>query len=99
VKPEKAGNNGFATIVVYGGGLTPEETVFMLRKDAEVITGDELWSPGPGQLGGRFLMTDALPGKYDVVVSRNGEETMLENAFTVIVATLPEPWVSVSAGE
>jgi PKD repeat protein len=96
VKPEKAGNNGFATIVVYGGGLTPEETVFMLRKDAEVITGDELWSPGPGQLGGRFLMTDALPGKYDVVVSRNGEETILENAFTVIVATLPEPWVSVS---
>lgn len=96
VEPAKAGNAGFATIVVYGGGLTPEGTEFMLRKDGEVITGDELWSPGPGQLGGRFLMTDAVKGIYDVVVRNNSEETLLENAFTVVGATIPEPWVSVS---
>ncbi len=96
VEPAKAGNAGLVTIVIFGGGLTPEGSTFLLKKDGTEISGADLWSPAPGQLAGRFLMNGAGLGKYDAIVRRNGGEMVLKEAFTVVEAILPDPWVSIS---
>jgi hypothetical protein len=96
VEPSKAGNSGLVTIVIFGGGLTPEGSTFLLRKDGTEISGADLWSPAPGQLAGRFLMNAAGLGKYDAIVRKNGAEMVLKEAFTVVEAILPDPWVSIS---
>jgi hypothetical protein len=35
-------------------------------------------------------------GKYDVVVRRNNTDVVLKEAFTVVEAKTPDPWVSIS---
>ena len=96
VEPVRAGNAGFATIVVFGGGLAPEGSTFLLRSEGAEIIGSDLWSPAPGQLAGRFFMNEAELGKYDVIVRKNNTDQILEGAFTVVEAKLPDPWVSLT---
>ncbi len=96
VEPVKTGNAGFVTIVVFGGGLTPEGSTFLLRKNGAEIPGEDLWAPAPGQLAGRFFMKEADLGKYDVVVRRSNTDLILEEAFTVVEAKNPDPWVSIT---
>jgi hypothetical protein len=96
VEPVKAGNAGFVTIVVFGGGLTPEGSTFLLRRNGTEFPGESLWAPAPGQLAGRFFLDEAEMGKYDVVVRRNNTDVVLKEAFTVVEAKTPDPWVSIS---
>ncbi len=96
VEPTSAGDAGFVTVSVFGGGLIPEGSSFLIRKNGSEIAGNDLYSSAPGQLSGRFLMNGAELGKYDVVFRKNGAELILEEAFTVVEAKLPEPWVSIS---
>ncbi len=96
IDPREAGNFGYATLTVFGGGLTTEGSSFLLRKNGAEISGDDLYSPAPGQLAGRFLMNGAELGEYDVVFKKNGAELILEDAFSVVEATMPEPWVSIA---
>ncbi|MFA9392994.1 MAG: LamG-like jellyroll fold domain-containing protein [Prolixibacteraceae bacterium] len=97
VEPKKSGNAGMVSIVVFGGGLSPDGTQFFLRKEgSDDIMGNDLYSPGAGQLSAYFMMNGAEPGKWDVVVKKNNSEQILEKTFTVIEAVLPEPWVSLS---
>ncbi|MGF7139523.1 LamG-like jellyroll fold domain-containing protein [Roseimarinus sediminis] len=96
VEPASAGNYGYATLVVYGGGLVPEGHTVLLRKGELEIQGAKLYAPAPGQLAGIFYMTGAELGTYDVVVQYGGSELLLEKAFKVLEAKMPEPWVSLS---
>ncbi len=96
VEPTKAGDAGFVTVVVFGGGLTSEGSSFLLRKDGAEISGADLYSPAANQLAGRFLMNGAELGEYDVVFRKNDKELILEDAFSVVEATVPEPWVSIT---
>ncbi|GAB1452622.1 hypothetical protein MASR2M47_26780 [Draconibacterium sp.] len=97
VEPQKAGNAGFVTITVFGGALTPVGTEFILRKEGSAdIKGGNLYSPAPGQLAGHFIMTGSKIGKWNVVVKKDGKELILGEAFNVVEAIQPDPWVSVS---
>jgi hypothetical protein len=96
VEPAQAGNAGFVTIAVFGGGLTTEGTTFLLRKNGTEITGINLFSPASGQLSAQFFMNEAELGKYDVVVKNNSTELILEEAFSLVEAKMAEPWVAVS---
>jgi PKD repeat protein len=96
VEPATAGAAGIVTVTVFGGGLASEGSTLLLRRNGAEIAGNDLYSPAPGQLAGRFLMNGAELGEYDVVFRKNGAELILEEGFKVVEATLPEPWVSVS---
>jgi PKD repeat protein len=97
VEPKKAGNAGYVTITVFGGGLVPESSSILLRKEGtSEIKGINLYSPASGQLAAQFPLNGAELGKYDFVVKNKDSEQVLKDAFTVTEAILPEPWVSVS---
>ena len=97
IEPIQAGNGGFAILSVYGGGLVVDGTTLSLRKTGEQdIQGEKLASPGKGILAAYFNLNGKTIGKWDVVVKRAGTEQVLKEAFSIIKAELPDPWVSVS---
>jgi PKD repeat protein len=97
IEPKQAGNGGFVSISVYGGGLSASGTTISLRKAGETdIKGFALGSPGSGILAGLFNLNGKTTGKWDIVINMNGVEQLLKDAFTVVAATLPDPWINVS---
>lgn len=97
IEPVQAGNGGYATLSVFGGGLVAEGTTFLLRKTGEQdILGEKLASPGKGILAAYFNLNGKTQGKWDVVVKKSGAEQVLKEAFTIVKAELPDPWVSIS---
>ncbi len=97
VEPDKAGNLGYTSVSVFGGGLTTTNTTLILRKEGEEdLIGEKLTTPGEGSLAAFFDLYDKALGEWDVVVSRNGIEMVLSKAFTVVPGTEAEPWVNIS---
>jgi len=97
VEPLQAGNGGYATISVFGGGLVVEGTTVSLRKSGEPnIAGEKLVGTAKGVLVAYFNLNGKSIGKWDVVVKQNGAEQILKEAFAIVKAELPAPWVSVS---
>jgi PKD repeat protein len=97
VEPLQAGNGGYATISVFGGGLTVEGTTVLLRNSGDSeVPGEKLSSPTKGVLSAYFNLNGKVQGKWDVVVKTNGVEQLLKEAFTITKAEIPAPWVSVS---
>ncbi len=94
VEPSSAGNYGYATIVIHGGGLVTAGSTVILKKGGLEIKGTNLYSPAPGQLSGNFKMSGAELGVYDIVVQNKSDNLLLEKAFKVVEANKPEPWVS-----
>ena len=97
VEPLQAGNGGYATISVFGGGLVVEGTTISLRKLGESdISGEKLVGTAKGVLVAYFNLNGKAIGKWDVVVKQNGAEQILKDAFAIVTAEQPAPWVSVS---
>lgn len=97
VEPLQAGNGGYATISVFGGGLVVEGTTVFLRKTGEPdIAGQKLALPTKGVLSSYFNLNGKTQGKWDFVVKKGGTEQILKGAFTINKAEPPAPWVSVS---
>lgn len=97
VEPLQAGNGGYATISVFGGGLVVEGSTVLLRKSGETdILGEKLSSPKKGVLAAYFNLNGKTQGNWDFVVKKGGADQVLTESFTVVKAELPAPWVSVS---
>lgn len=97
VEPLKAGNGGYATISVFGGGLAVEGTTVFLRKTGESdIAGEKLAQPTKGVLSAYFNLNGKPQGKWDFVVKKGTTEQVLKEAFSINAAEPPAPWVSVS---
>ncbi|NQU85913.1 MAG: PKD domain-containing protein, partial [Mariniphaga sp.] len=97
IEPTKAGNLGYATISVFGGGLTIENTVLILRKEGETdIIGENLSSPGEGSLAAFFDLYGKTLGEWDMIVSKNNTEMILEDAFNIIQGVEAAPWLNIS---
>lgn len=97
IEPVAAGNSGFCGIAVFGGGLKVDGTVMKLRRTGETdLVGKALYSPATGVLSAQFFLENATVGKWDLVVSRGGSDQILKDAFEVVQADKPMPWVSLS---
>jgi PKD repeat protein len=97
VEPLQAGNAGYSSIAVFGGGLTADGTSLILRKSGNPdIVGGNLYSPDLGILSAQFLLDKAALGKWDIVVKKGNTEQTLKEAFQVVQAQLPAPWASIS---
>jgi PKD repeat protein len=97
VEPLQAGNGGYATISVFGGGLVVEGTTVFLRKTGESdIPGEKLALPTKGVLLAYFNLNGKTMGKWDFVVKKGGIEQVLKETFSIIKAEPPAPWLSVS---
>ncbi len=96
VEPTEAGNIGYATIRVFGGGLTIENTSIELRKSGEEnIEGTQLNAPKEGVISGLFYLQEKTTGTWDVVVTHDGAETVLPGAFEIIEGEAADPWAHV----
>lgn len=97
IEPVQAGNGGFATITVFGGNLTDQNTSLLLRREGEPdILGENIVLNVNGSLSAHFNLNAKSVGKWSFVVVHNGSEQVLDEVFTLVQAVLPDPWVSVS---
>jgi len=97
VEPLQAGNAGYSSIAVFGGGLAVDGTSLILRKAGSPdIVGGSLYSPALGVLSAKFLLEKAAIGKWDVVVKKGTTEQILKETFQIVKAEMPDPWVTFS---
>jgi PKD repeat protein len=97
VEPLKAGNKGYTSVSVHGGGLAVTGTTFLLRRSGSAdIVGKNLYSPANGILSAQFLLEGAERGNWDIVVKKGTLEQVIAAGFEVTQAALADPWVSIS---
>lgn len=97
VVPDKAGDNGVATLTVNGGGLTPATKVTLTRIGFPDIVADTNYIVSPGKLNARFNLSGKALGAYKVVVKVPQLPPMeASNAFTIEAGKANEFWAEVS---
>ncbi|MCX6224898.1 MAG: T9SS type A sorting domain-containing protein, partial [Bacteroidia bacterium] len=97
IEPIQAGNSGYSSIAVFGGGLTVAGTTFSIRMAGNPdIVGENLVAPAAGVLSAQFRLESAPLGKWDVVVKKGASEQILKEAFNIVPAEEADPWVSIS---
>ena len=97
VAPCEAGNVGYTTITVFGGGLVEENTTILLRKDGETdLEGFNYVKSSKSGLSGIFYLQDATIGDWDVVVVHNGNEQVMPEALQIKQGDVADPWVNFS---
>jgi len=96
ILPEKAGNAGYVTIEIEGGGLT-ENTIVSLSNESNSINTDTTFISEPGRLHSKFNLTSHEIGLYDVRIEIPQDTTyIIEDGFTVEEAVEPEFWADIS---
>jgi PKD repeat protein len=96
VYPNTAGNTGFATITVYGGGLDSNSIISLEQNAIPIITEDTTLLIQRDGLLGRLDLRGLSEGKYDLVVENSsGNRYLLANSFTIEAGTRPNPWIEV----
>ena len=95
VVSNEAGNNGLATLNIYGGGLKDGALVWL--DGPERIDGDSVQLARLDALMALFDLYEKPLGFYSINVQNPGEEVMtLDNAFEIVKGTNPEPYVDIS---
>lgn len=96
VEGTHGGNVENVTITVFAGGLN-SQSVPKLRNGSSEIIGSNIIFPKTGQVQAEFDLSNAALGLWDVVVQNPGEtEMVLEQAYTVEIATEPDVFVEIS---
>jgi hypothetical protein len=97
ISPTSSGNKGYATIDIFGGGLSITNTSVWLRKEGQSdVEGEGLFDVGSGIIQTRMPLSGLALGAWDVVVKTGTSEQILPAAFTVTEAKESAPWVSIS---
>ncbi len=97
VMPERAGNAGFATLTVNGGGLTEATKVVLSREGLQTIHADTTILMQPGRLQARFNLSGKSLGAWDVEVRVPQDTTMTVPGGLVIEEGRPvDFWAEVS---
>jgi PKD repeat protein len=97
VEPSEAGNYGYTTLSVIGGGLIPEGTLIILRKEgSNDIVGEGIYAPKSGIISAKFLLHNVELGIWDVVVKRGTNEQTLKKGLKIVPAKMPSPWATLT---
>lgn len=94
-EPAAAGNSGWVTLQIYGGGLSPENTQILLRKSGNPdLAGDAIVEVAPGVLRTRIPVDSVATGDWEVIVKKGATEQKFPQPFVVQQTLNPKPWVS-----
>jgi hypothetical protein len=94
-EPTSAGNSGWVTLQIYGGGLSPEGTQILLRKSENPdLAGDTIVEVAPGVLRTRIPVDSVATGNWEVIVKNGATEQKFPQPFVVQQTLNPQPWVS-----
>lgn len=92
IEPRTAGNTGFTTISVFGGGLN-ESSTFKLVKGEKEILADKIYLKGQGDLNATFNLNEQEVGLWDVVVTIDNKDYILKEALTIESGKYSNPYV------
>jgi PKD repeat protein len=95
IEPSVAGNTGFASISVFGGGINKKST-FKIVKDGAEIAADTSSVLNEGELNATFDLSGQSVGKWDVVVQAGTDKYVLSEALTIEGGKAVDPYVYVS---
>lgn len=92
---KSAGNEGYATINVYGGGFKEGSKVWLEKDGVKYLEPESVRLSQLDALEARFDLTDQSLNTYDVVVQLpDGTKWKLENGFEIVQATKPQPYAN-----
>ena len=94
IEDDVAGNTGYATVKIYGGGLNDNST-FKITVGGEEVVAQEISLYQPGVLIGTLDLHEKPVGKWDVVVQSGSGTVTIPEGFTVVQGEEASPWVEV----
>jgi PKD repeat protein len=92
IEPGTAGNTGFTSISVFGGGLN-ENSTFKLAKGETEILSEKFYLKGQGELNATFNLNEQEVGLWDVVVTIDNKDYILKEALTIESGNYSNPYV------
>ncbi|MEI7595586.1 MAG: T9SS type A sorting domain-containing protein [Bacteroidota bacterium] len=96
----KAGNSGYASFYIYGGGLTANSKVRLTRTGYTDIVADTVVKPSLGSIKPKFNFTGVDTGAWNVVVEIPGDTIMIViDGFTIENGRPADFWVNVTGRE
>ncbi|MGM0573750.1 MAG: DUF7619 domain-containing protein, partial [Bacteroidota bacterium] len=97
VIPASAGNGGYATITVRGGGLSGANGVMLQAAGEAAIHADTIYMEGPGRLKALFNLHDQPQGIRTVRIDfPDADPLVVEGGFAIEEATEPDIHVQIS---
>ncbi|MBN1340260.1 MAG: PKD domain-containing protein, partial [Bacteroidales bacterium] len=98
IEPAEAGNIGECLLTVFGGGLNKNMGLLLRYENNTEIMADTIVGSGEnGSIQALFTLDRAATGQWDVVVTDQGNETVLPKSFQIREAVgVAQPWVNVS---
>ena len=97
IKPQKGGNMGEVTISIIGGGLSKDAVIKLHNDNYSDMEANSVFFYERGVIRATFNLDNAELDTYDVVVENPGKDPIIkEEAFTVVQADQPMPWVNLS---
>ena len=95
VVSNKAGNNGFATVLVYGGGLKDGSKVWLEKDGTKYLEATNVRLARLDALEARFDLYGKEIGFYDLVVELpDATQYILEKSFEIVAGTEAAPFAS-----
>ncbi len=95
VVSNQAGNRGYATIMIYGGGLKDGSKVWLEKDGENYLNATDVRLARLDALEARLDLYDKELGTYDVVVELPDKTTYrLDQSFEIVQATDAQPYVS-----
>lgn len=94
IEDNVAGNTGYATVKIYGGGLN-ENSTFKITMGGDEVVAEEISLYQPGILIGTLDLHEKAIGKWDVVVQSGSGTVTIPEGFTVVEGEEASPWVEI----
>ena len=97
VTPQEIGNKGEVTITILGGGFSKESIVKISKDGGSEIEASSILFFERGAVEATFTLNSVSLGYWDIKVTNPGKPLILkEDAFNIVAASEPEPWVNLS---
>jgi len=97
VVPSSAGNTGYATIAIVGGGLTTNASVVLSKSGNADIVADSTYIDAVGKLNARFNLQDKEIGEYTLTVNIQGQPPLVsQEFFTIEQGIAPLVWANIT---
>ena len=95
--PDVLGNNGSASITIYGGRLTKDATVELIQ-NGTAIKAVSVTGGNPGEFVANFAFNQIPSGKYDLhIMQANSVDTLISGGITVQGIAYPSVTASLAS--